>query len=262
MLGLAQAQGGIAVATIAVAPKEHQDAERRFYTRMVLSLVALVFLGFAPSFYLRGIVPPYPRPNPTLPLWVIIHGSLFTIWMGILVAQTQLIARRQHKLHMTLGKASMIFAILLIPVMYMTAVWAVARANQPPMTDPLTWTIVPLSAIIPFAILVYLGWENRKRAQWHKRLLLSAAILMVMGPAIGRLPLAPPTLVGISIILLLGLALFIPLFIWDRRRDGHVHPATWIGFSLSVIAVLIPLFVFWTGANWAAVAAKLPGAGT
>ena len=217
------------MATIAVPPKERQNAERKFYTRMVLSLVVLVFLGFAPSFYLRGIVPPYPR---------------------------------QHKLHMTLGKASMIFASLLIPVMYMTAVWEVARANQPPMTDPLTWTIVPLSVIVPFAILVYLGWENRTRAQWHKRLLLSAAILLMMGPTIGRLPLAPPTRVGISIVLLLGLALFIPLFIWDKRRDGHVHPATWIGFSLSAIAVFVPLFVFWTGVNWAGVAAKLPGVGT
>jgi hypothetical protein len=260
MLGL-QARGGIVVATIAVLPKEGQDAERKFYTRMALSLVALVFLGFAPSFYLRGIVPPYPRPNPTLPWWVIVHGSVFTIWMAILVAQTQLIAGRQHKLHMRLGKASMIFAILLIPVMYLTTVWAVARANQPPMTDPLTWTIVPLAGIVPFAILVYLGWRDRTRAQWHKRLLLSAAILMMMGPAIGRLPLAPPTRIGITILLLLGLTLFIPLFIWDRRRDGHVHPATWIGFGLAAIAVFVPVCVFWTGVNWAGIAAKLPGVG-
>lgn len=250
------------MATIAVPPEEHQNAERKFYTRIALLLVALVFLGFAPSFYLRGIVPPYPRPNPTLPWWVIVHGGLFTIWMGVFVAQTQLIARRQHKIHMALGKASMIFAILLIPVMYITAVRQVARANQPPMTDPLTWTIVPLSVIVPFAVLVYLGWENRKRPQWHKRLLLSAAILVMMGPAIGRLPLAPPTRVGITILLLLGLALFIPLFIWDKRRDGQVHPATWIGFSLSALAVVLPLFVFWTGVNWAAVAVKLPGVGT
>jgi hypothetical protein len=252
---------GIAVATNAVSPKEHQNAEHKFYTRMAVFLVVVVLLGFAPSFYLRGIVPPYPRPNPTLPWWVIMHGSLFTIWMGIFVAQTQLIAGRQHKIHMALGQASMIFAILLIPVMYMTTVWEVARANQPPMTDPLTWTIVPLSVIVPFAILVFLGWENRKRAQWHKRLLLSAAILVMMGPSIGRLPLAPPTRVGITILLLLGLALFLPLFIWDKRRAGHVHPATWIGFSLSALAVFVPLFVFWTGVNWAAVAAKLPGVG-
>ena len=256
------ASGGIAVATIAAPAQERLNAERKFYSRMVFLVLAVVFLGFAPSFYLRGIVPPYPRPNPTLPWWVIMHGTLFTIWMGIFVAQTQLIAAGQHQVHRTLGKASMLFAILLIPVMYTTAVWEVTRANQPPMTDPLTWTIVPLSVIVPFAILMYLGWENRARAQWHKRLLLSAAILVAMGPAIGRLPLAPPTRIGITILLLLGLLLFIPLFIWDRRRDGHVHPATWIGFSLSVIAVFIPLFVFWTGANWAAVAAKLPGVGT
>jgi hypothetical protein len=249
------------MATIAVPLKERQNAERTFFRRMGFLLLAVVFLGFAPSFYLRGIVPPYPRPNPTLPWWVIMHGILFTSWMAIFVAQTQLIARGQHKLHMTLGTASMIFAILLIPVMYLSAVWQVRRANQPPMTDPLTWTIVPLSVIVPFAILVYLGWQNRKRAQWHKRLLLSAAILVMMGPSIGRLPLAPPTRLGISILLLLGLALFIPLFIWDKRRDGHVHPATWIGFTLSAIAVFIPLFVFWTGVNWAAVAAKLPGVG-
>jgi len=250
---------GIAMATIAVPSQDRQSAERKFYSRMAFLLVAVVFLGFAPSFYLRGIVPPYPRPNPTLPWWVIMHGSLFTVWMAIFVAQTQLIAGRQHRIHMTLGTASMIFAILLLPVMYMTTVWEVARANQPPMTDPLTWTIVPLSVIIPFAILVYLGWENRKRAQWHKRLLLSAAILVTMGPAIGRLPLAPPTRVGISILLLLGLLLFIPLFVWDRRRAGRVHTATWVGFGLSAISVFVPLFVFWSGVNWAAVAAELPG---
>ncbi|HEX6991010.1 MAG TPA: hypothetical protein VF151_03960 [Gemmatimonadales bacterium] len=247
------------MATIAVAPKERRNAERKFYTRMAIALVVLVFLGFAPSFYLRGVVPPYPRPNPTLPWWVILHGGLFTIWMGIFVAQTQLIAGQQHKLHMRLGKSSMILAILLLPVMYLTAVWEVARANQPPMTDPLTWTIVPLSVIIPFAILIYLGWKNRTRAQWHKRLLLSAAILVMMGPAVGRLPLAPPTRVGITILLLLGLLLFVPLFIWDKRRDGHVHPATWLGFGLSSIAVFVPLFVFWTGVNWAGIAARLPG---
>ena len=247
------------MATVVMSGTDRKASERKFYSRMALFLVVVVLLGFGPSFYLRGIVPAYPRPNPTLPLAVILHGSVFTAWMALIVAQTQLIAGSHHKVHMMLGKASMIFAILLIPVMYVTAVWEVARANQPPMTDPLTWTIVPLSVIVPFAILVFLGWKNRARAQWHKRLLLSAAILLMMGPAIGRLPLAPPTRLGISILLLLGLSLFIPLFIWDKRRDGHVHPATWIGFSLSVITVSIPLLVFWAGVNWAAIAAKLPG---
>jgi hypothetical protein len=249
------------MATVAAAPGDRKSAERKFYTRMAILLVVIVLLGFGPSFYLRGIVPPYPRPNPTLPPWVILHGLVFTTWMGIFVAQTQLISARKHEIHMRLGVAWMLFAIAMIPVMYLTAVWQVARANQPPFTDPLTWTIVPLSVIIPFAVVVYLGWIHRRQAQWHKRLMLSAAIMVMMGPAVGRLPIAPPILPGFTFVLLLGLALFIPLFVWDRRREGHVHPATKVGFSLAAMTVAIPLAVFWTGFDWASVAAKLPGVG-
>jgi hypothetical protein len=249
------------MATIVASGADRKSAERKFYTRMALFLVFIVLLGFGPSFYLRGIVPSYPRPNPTLPPWVILHGTLFTLWMAVLVAQTQLIAARKHEIHMRLGKAAMLFAILLVPVMYLTAVWQVARANQAPFTDPLTWTIVPLAVIIPFIVVVWNGWAKRRDAQSHKRLMLSAAIMVIMGPAVGRLPLAPPTRMGMSFLLLLGLALFIPLLVRDRRTLGHIHPATKLGFSMAAISVFIPLAVFWFDLPWAKVAAKLPGVG-
>ena len=249
------------MATIVASGIERKASERKFYSRMALLLVFLVLLGFGPSFYLRGIVPSYPRPNPTLTPWVIFHGSVFTTWMLLIVAQTQLIGARKHAIHMQLGKLGMLFAVLMIPVMYLTAVWQVARANQPPFIDPLTWTIVPLSVIIPFAIVVWNGWEKRRDVQSHKRLMLTAAIMVMMGPAIGRLPIAPPTLLGTSIQLLLGLALFIPLFVWDRRTVGHLHPATRFGFALAAVSVAVPLTVFWFNLPWASVAARLPGVG-
>src|SRR5438067_6504280 len=214
------------MATIVASQPDRKASERKFYSRMALFLVLLVLLGFGPSFYLRGVVPSYPRPNPTLPPTVILHGTVFTIWMALIIAQTQLISARKHEIHMRLGKLTMLLAIVMIPVMYLTGVWQVARANQPPFTDPLTWTILPMSVIIPFAVLVWQGWTHRRNAQWHKRLMLSAAMLVVMGPAIARLPLAPPTLIGMTILLLLGLTLFIPLYVWDRRTVGHSHPAT------------------------------------
>lgn len=249
------------MATIASSASDRKLSERKFYSRMALFLVFIVLLGFGPSFYLRGIVPPYPRPNPTLPPTVILHGTVFTIWMLLIVAQTQLISARKHSVHMQLGKLGMLFAVLMIPVMYLTAVWQVARANQPPFTDPLTWTIVPLAVIIPFAIVVAKGWENRRDVQTHKRLMLSAAIMVMMGPAIGRLPIAPPTVAGISILLLLGLALFIPMVIHDRKLDGSVHPATRFGFAMASITVFVPLAVFWFNLPWAKMAAHLPGVG-
>jgi hypothetical protein len=162
---------------------------------------------------------------------------------------------------MQLGKLGMLFAILMIPVMYLTAVWQVARANQTPFTDPISWTIVPLSVIVPFAILVWNGWTHRRDVQFHKRMMLSAAILVVMGPSIGRLPIGPPILPVFTVQLLLGLALFIPLFIWDRKTIGHTHRATSLGFSMAAVTVAVPLAVFWLNLPWVKVAAVLPGVG-
>lgn len=246
------------MATVTSSRSELLSAERRFYSRMALFLVALVFIAFAPSFYLRDVVPSYPRPNPTLPPSVLLHGSLFTLWVMVFVAQTQLVANRRTDLHMKLGKASMLLALAIAPMMYLVGVWQVERANQPPFTDALNWTILPLAAIPAYAILVWTGWRRRKQAQWHKRAMLSAAIVVVAGPSIGRLPIAPPTFGGFTFQMLLGLALFVPLMLWDRRSLGHVHPATWLGFGLLAASVIISIVSIGTGA-WAPIARHLPG---
>jgi cytochrome bd-type quinol oxidase subunit 2 len=249
------------MATVAASPADRKASERKFYSRMALFLVAVVFIGFAPSFYLKGMVPPYPRPNPTLPPAVILHGTVFTLWMAVIVAQTQLIAARKHEIHMRLGKLTMLLAILMIPVMYLTAVWQVARANQPPFTDPLTWTAIPLAVIPGFAFLVYEAWRRRREAQWHKRLMLGASILVVAGPGFSRIPLSPPIFWGFALQLLAGiLLLFAPLFVWDRRTNGQVHPATWTGFLASLAAAILPLALIYTN-SWAGIAAHLPGVG-
>jgi hypothetical protein len=249
------------MATVAASPAERRSAERKFYSRMALFLVAVVLLGFGPSFYLRDIVPAYPRPNPTLPMSVLLHGGLFTLWMLVFVAQTQLVTAGRIDVHMKLGKASMVLALLIIPMMYLVGVWQVARANQPPFTDPLNWTVVPLAVIPAYAILVWTGWRRRKQAQWHKRAMLGAAILVVMGPAVARLPIAPPTLGGFAFQLLIGLALFVPLLLLDRRTLGHIHPATWLGLGLGAASAFIPIAFLATG-TWAPIAQHLPGVGS
>ena len=249
------------MASIANNPVERASAERKFYSRMAIALVVIVFLGFAPSFYLRDIVPAYPRPNPTLTPFVLLHGGLFTLWMLVLIAQTQLVAAGRRDMHMKLGVLGVLLAVAILPVMYLAAVWQVARANQPPFTDPLNWTAVPLATIPAFAILIWQGWAHRREAQWHKRLMLSAAILVVLGPAVGRLPIAPPTLLGHTVQVSIGLALFVPLMLWDRRSQGKVHPATRMGFTIAVVAYAIPILLMATH-SWAAIAKHLPGVGS
>ena len=56
--------------------------ERRFYTRMAWALVALVFIGFAPSFYLKPLGLSYPRHNPPLIPNLMLHGAVFSAWVA------------------------------------------------------------------------------------------------------------------------------------------------------------------------------------
>lgn len=250
------------MASVASPVVDAQTRERRFYCRMAIFLVVIVLLGFGPSFYLRGIVPSYPRPNPTLPPAVMLHGLAFTLWMLAFVAQTQLVSAGRRDLHMKLGAATVILAVLLVPIMYLTAVWGVARESHPPFVDGLSWTAIPLAVIPAFIYLVYEAWRRRREPQWHKRLMLGATILVVFGPGFSRIPLSPPIFWGFTAQLMVGLCLlFAPLFIWDRRTVGHVHPATWTGFIASALAAIVPLVLIATD-SWARIAQHLPGVGS
>jgi hypothetical protein len=231
-------------------------AERRFYGGMALFMIALVLIGFGPSFYLRGYMHS-PRPNPTLTPMVMLHGIMFTLWMLIFWSQTMLIAANRRDLHIRMGVAGMVLAILLLPLMYETAVYQVARANQPPFATPIGWTAVPLALIPPFAIVVWQGWKQRKNGPAHKRLMLSAA-LMMMDPAVGRLPIVPPVLAGFAILNVLSLLTFAPLFWWDRKTLGKIHWATKLGVALFAAALVLRLPLIGSPA-YAALAAHLPG---
>jgi hypothetical protein len=232
------------------------SAERRFYSSMALMMIALVLIGFAPSFYLRGLVH-YPRPNPSLTPLVLVHGIALTAWLLIFWAQTALVAANRRDLHMKLGIAGMALAAALVPIIYATTVAQVARANQPGFTTPLGWTAVPLATLLAFIPLVWLGWRRRREAQAHKRLMLSVGLLF-MAPAVGRFPLAPPVLAGHVALMVLAWLTFVPLFWWDMKTLGRLHWATRLGAGLGAAAIAVSTILLMTP-GWPAVAAHLPG---
>lgn len=246
------------MATLASTPVDRMAAERRFYSRYALALAALVFLGFAPSFYLHNLFS-YPRPNPTLTATIVAHGTLFTLWMLAFIVQTQLVAAGRRDIHMKLGLASFVMALAILPLMYLVSVWEVARNNAPPFTDPLNWTIVPLATIPAYAIMLWVGWTRRREAQVHKRAMLCAA-LMLMHPAIGRLPLGPPLLAVFALTGTLSVATFVPLILWDRRTLGRIHPISLLGVTLAALSLAVQVAFMATG-SWATIARHLPGVG-
>lgn len=232
------------------------SAERRFYMGMAIFMIALVLIGFGPSFYARGLVH-VPRPNPTITPLVLLHGLAFTVWMLLFLTQAGLISANRRDLHIKLGSAGLVFASLLVPLMYMTAMAQVARANQPPFATPLAWTAISLFVIPAFAVVIWLGWRNRRNPAAHKRLMLSAA-LMMMDPAIGRFPILPPAFLSQCILGVVAWSCFIPLFIWDWRTLGRLHWATITGAGLFGAALSLRMVALQSPA-WEQFAAQLPG---
>lgn len=213
------------------------DTERRFYTGMAIFMIAMVLAGFAPSFYFRGLIH-YPRPNPSISPLVLLHGLMFSAWMILFLVQVRFVAAGRRDLHRKLGRWGMILAIALVPLMIATTLGQVARANQPPGFTPLGWTAVPAFVIPVFVALVWAGWLNRREAQTHKRLMLGAA-LMMMDPAIGRLPLFPPGMLGVHMSDLTAWTPFLALCAWDVRTIGRLHWATLYGAGLFGLALIL-----------------------
>lgn len=233
------------------------SAERRFYTGMALLMIATVLIGFGPSFYFRGYMH-FPRPNPTISPLVLMHGLAFSLWMLIFLTQSVLVSVNRRDLHMRLGQFSMVLFILLVPLMYLTSVGQIARANQPPGFSPLSWSVVPLLPIPGFALIGWLGWRYRRDPQTHKRLMLGATIMM-MDPALGRMPLAPPTLSGFAVNNTIAWCFFLPLIWSDIKTCGKLHWATTLGATLFGGALLLRLGSLAYPGPWESFAAHLPG---
>jgi hypothetical protein len=69
--------------------------DRQFFTGMAIAMLVFVFIGFARSYFLAGVLHSRPLPN----LLVHVHGALFTAWILLLVTQTSLVAGHRVRLH-------------------------------------------------------------------------------------------------------------------------------------------------------------------
>lgn len=228
--------------------------ERRFYGRMAIAMLVIVFIGFAPSFYLRGLIH-VPRPNSPMTPVIWAHGIVFTAWMLLFWWQTKLVAAGNRATHMKLGVSGFGLALVMLGLMFVTAVQQVARATQPPFVDPLTWTAVPLSTIPQFIVFLWIGWQYKRDPQTHKRAMLILALLM-MEPAIGRFPIFPPNFIGQYVSAFAAWALIVPLVLWDRRSRGELHWVTMLGLFVTA-AVLVLRFSVWTTLAWRDFASSL-----
>ncbi|MHB8677930.1 MAG: hypothetical protein ACYDCE_15915, partial [Candidatus Acidiferrales bacterium] len=68
--------------------------EHLFFSGMSLVILAVVFRGFARTYFLAGV---FRAPLPSI--LVHIHGAAFTCWILLLVAQTSLVSAGRVDIH-------------------------------------------------------------------------------------------------------------------------------------------------------------------
>src|SRR5262245_24904650 len=80
--------------------QETWGADAKFYLTMSVVAATILFLGFAPSFYLKSVIQ---APTPPLFALTIVHGVVFTAWMALFITQSALIVAKRPAPHRQLG---------------------------------------------------------------------------------------------------------------------------------------------------------------
>jgi len=208
------------------------SARMRFYPLIAIALVVFIFIGFSRTYYLRFL-----SDLPPMQVVLQLHGLIFTAWLALFVAQTQLIAAHRVDLHMKLGMVGVFLALLVMAIgvaaIFVSA--ATPRVTLLGLTSPQA-SIIPVVSITQFTVLVTAAVALRRRASLHKRLML-LAMISVLSPAaarlIGLLALRQYALpIQMSVI-----AVFVTCcLVYDWRKNRVVHPVFAIG---GVVLILL-----------------------
>ena len=213
-----------------------------FFPAMSSVLIVLVFLGFAPTYYLR------PVSAGPIPAYLHVHGAAMTAWFLLLLVQTALIATRRRGVHRRLGIAGACIAVVIVVLNPLVVVWSVPHLMAGNDSTELTALIVvgDLLLVGTFAALVGLAIRWRRYPETHSRMLVLAS-LAVSGPALGRLSL---NLVGTplpGVIALMTLPLLV--IVHDRVVMKWVHPVSGWGATAIVGSTLISIAIANTAAG-------------
>ena len=174
----------------------------------------------------------------------IIHGLFLFAWFIIFVIQTNFIRKENYKAHKKLGLAGMFVAAgVLITTLY---IFIVVYKG---------WNVMPFNAkanrfFMPsFALLIWLGYMNRKKVAKHKRLMYVGTLYM-LGPILDRAldEIFPDKLISNTVgwgpfIIGFWSLFFISLFIYDWLTLKKIHPVTYLGFIWFYIVWTIAIFI-------------------
>lgn len=211
-----------------------------FYVWMAALFVLIAFSGFAETYWLQLPARTFTG-SPLLHL----HGILFSAWTLFFLSQTWLAASGRMGRHRAWGVGGVSLATALVFVGLATAIASMHKEAAAGFAQQAqAFAIVPITAILLFAVLVAWAVVTVKKPETHKRLMTLATISILQAP-LGRFffltvsggggpgsrpgsgPPAPvSTTIGPGLIVAL---LILVALVYDWRKNGRPHPVYLIG---------------------------------
>ncbi len=227
--------------------------DRRFYLFVTILTAAIVFAGFARTFFLNGFFAKL-----HLPSLFILHGVVFSSWLVLLVTQSTLVSAKQIRIHQKLGYASIAIVVSMFTLGWIMSVQAAQRGFTPPGgPPPLSFLAFQIFHLILFSSLATAGFLLRDRPETHKRLMIVATV-SILTPALARVFLLFNAHLIIFKALGVQLAILLMCMAYDFFTRKRVHSA-YIWGTLSFIA-FVPLAIFGGGTSvWLALAHWITG---
>ena len=217
-----------------------------FFPAMSVLLAAIVYYGFAPTYYRR------PLDAPRIPVYLHAHGLAMTAWFALLILQTILVATGRRGAHRRIGTAGAALGAAIAALTPPVVIWFIPTltASGTPLSTVALIILGDLVAVAVFAALLVAAIHFRRQPDTHARLLLLASVPLV-APALGR---ASITATGTPLAgLLIQMSLPFLLVAHDLVMMRHVHRATGWGTFAVVGSMLSSIAVATTGAGQALV---------
>jgi hypothetical protein len=204
---------------------------RYFFVVMASMVAVIVLAGFAPSFYLRAAF----QPGARLSILLHVHGAVFSAWIVLFLIQPILIVRGSRALHRRLGWLAVAIAAAMVALVAGATVEEMRRVPPaPPASIALALNTFDM---VVFAILVSRAIYLRRQPEWHKRLLLSATLILLGAPLLRLLIFLRGHVTHDLLIIdvLLVDLFFLMCLAFDLHTRRRVHPAYFFAFGLLLV---------------------------
>ena len=223
--------------------------ENKFFFAYAILLLAIVFVGFSPSLFLRVAFE-----NPPIPFYLHLHGAMLTGWFLWLVAQAWLVQSGNVSLHRRLGYFAAAYSLLVVAGGLMASLNVVSRALDSGVTfeldmaeiDPalgagisfltfisaVVWANI--ASVLTFGILIGAAVVLRSRPDFHKRFILVGTVA-ILGPALARISRyeilggEQGPFVNLALLTLLA-----AIVIYDLASLRKIHKASIVAIGLAI----------------------------